>query len=155
MRLPQPLLLRIEFKFDLEHANHTISQIIQPLQRRMWKCCHGKRSIAFVIITDESSLELVKRLRLEDMSGVEDYSCHVAPIGAICKHGGMNTLATAIDNAWKEIGQRSHPEYMRQTKRFDPRIERRVEDRECGAIREMRVEPSSVRKPPKDSNRPK
>jgi hypothetical protein len=154
MRLPQPLLLRVEFVFELEHANHTIGQIIQPLQRQMWKCSHGKRSIALVVITEESALELVKRLRLDEMTAVEDYTCHVAPIGVICKHGGMNTLATAIGKAWEAVGQRSHPEYMRQTKRFDPRIERRVEDRQSGAIREMRVELAGVRKPPKDSNRP-
>jgi hypothetical protein len=141
MRLPQPLLLRIEFKFELEHANHAISQIIGPLQRQMWKCSHGKRSIVLVVVTEETSLELVKRLRLDEISAIEDYSCHVAPIGVICKHAGFSTLHTAITKAWDAVGQRRHPEYMRQTKRFDPRIERRVEDRERGAIREMGIEP--------------
>jgi hypothetical protein len=153
MRLPQPLLLRVEFAFDLERANHVIGQIVGPLKRQMWKCCHGKRSIAFVIITEESSLELVKRLRLSEMDAIEDYSCHIAPIGAICKHGGMNTLHTAVTKAWEHVGKRSHPEYVRQTQRFNPRIERRVEDRESGAIRQMSIEPPRMRKAPKDSDR--
>jgi hypothetical protein len=153
MRLPQPLLLRVEFAFELERANHAIGQIVGPLKRQMWKCSHGKRSIAFVIITEETSLELVKRLRLDEISALEDYCCHVAPIGVICKHGGINTLHTAVTKAWEAVGQRRNPEYVRQTKRFDPRVERRIEDRERGAIREMRVEPSRVRNPPHDPDR--
>lgn len=155
MRVKQPLLLRVEFAFPLENANHVVAKIIGPLQRQMFKCCHGKYSIALLVITDESALELVKRLRLGEISGIDDYSCHVAPIGAICMHGGINTLHTALTKAWDAVGQRRNPEYMRQTKRFDPRIERRVEDRESGAIRQMRVEPPRVRKPSQEPYGPK
>lgn len=153
MRVQQPLLLRVEFSFELEHANRVIGKIIAPLKRQMWKCSHGKRSICLLIVTDESSFELVQRLRLKQISGIEDYVCHVAPIGVICKYGGMNTLATALDKAWDAVGQRRNPEYMRQAKRFDPRVERRVKDRESGAIREMHVEPPTVRKPSQDFDR--
>jgi len=154
MRVKQPLLLRVEFAFPLDQANHIISQIIGPLKRQMWKCGHGKYSIAFVVVTEESSRELVKRLGLDDMHAVVDFSCHVAPIGVICKHGGFNSVHTAVTKAWETVGQRRNPEYVRQTKRFDPRVERRVEDRERGAIREVRVEPSRVRQTPKNPNRP-
>jgi hypothetical protein len=150
----QPLLLRVDFSFPLEKANHVIAKIIGPLQRQMWKCNHGKYSISFVVVTEETSLELVKRLGLADITGIEDYFCHVAPIGVICKHGGLNTLHTAITKAWNTCGQRRNPEYMRQTKRFDPGIERRIEDRERGAIREVNVEPMAVRKSPKDAYSP-
>lgn len=149
MSLPQPLLLRVEFAFELEKANHIIGQIIRSLHRKVWKCGYGKRSISFVVVTEESSLELVKRLQLDSFEAIEDYFCHVAPIGAICKHGSFNTLHTVLNQAWEHLGQRRHPEYVRQTKRFDPRVERRIEDRESGAIREMAVEPSRVREPPK------
>lgn len=150
----QPLLLRVEFPFPLEKADYIIAQIVRPLARPMWKCSHGKYSIALVIVTDESSRDLVKRLRLDEISGVEDYTCHVAPIGVICKHGGLSTLHTAVTKAWDSIGKRRNPEYMRQTKRFDPRIERRIEDRERGAVREVKVEPSGMRNPPKEPYRP-
>jgi hypothetical protein len=153
MRVKQPLLLRVEFSFPLENAQHVIGKIIGPLKRQMWKCSHGKYSIALLVVTEESALELVKRLGLSDISGIEDYTCHVAPIGAICMHGGMNTLHTALTKAWDAVGQRRNPEYMRQTKRFDPRLERRVDDRESGAIRQVKIEPSSVRQPPKNPDR--
>lgn len=152
--MQQALLLRVDFEFPLEKANHVIGKIIGPLQRQMWKCSHGKYSISLVVVTEESSCELVKRLRLDEITGIEDYFCHVAPIGVICKHGGMNTLHTAVTKAWNALGERRNPEYMRQIKRFDPRIERRIEDRESGAVREMRIEPLGMRKPPKDTHRP-
>jgi hypothetical protein len=153
MRLPTPLLLHVEFLFELENAKHVIANIIQPLKRKMWKCSHGKRSIAFVIITEESSAELVKRLKLGEMDAVTDFSCFIAPIGAVCKYGSFNSLNTALDEAWKEVGKRRHPEYVRQTKRFDPRVEWRVKDSERGAVREVRVEPTSMRQTPKDLDR--
>ena len=155
MRVRQPLLLRVEFAYPLEQADRVIGQIVKPLQRQMWKCSHGKYSISFVIVTEESSNELVKRLGLSNIEAIVDYTCHVAPIGVICKHGGFNTLHTAVTKAWYAVGQRRNPAYMGQSKRFDARIERRVEDRESGAIRQMRVEPPRVRKPPQDPYRPK
>jgi hypothetical protein len=154
MRVKQPLLLRVEFSFPLEKAQHVIGQIVRPLSWPWWKCSHGKYSISFVVVTEESSLELVKRLRLDEITAVEDYTCHTAPIGVICKHGGMNTLHTAVSKAWDAVGKRRNPEYVRQTKRFDPRFERRVEDRESGAVRQVKVEPPRARQPAKNPDRP-
>ena len=65
MRVKQPLLLRVEFAFPLENAQHVIGKIIGPLKRQMWKCSHGKYSIALLVVTEESALELVKRLWTE------------------------------------------------------------------------------------------
>ena len=45
------------------------------------------------------------------------------------------------------LGSGAIPKDMRQTQRFDFRIERRVQDSESGAIREMRIKPPSVRNP--------
>jgi len=153
MRLRTPLLLRLEFTYPLENADRVIGQIIKPLQRKMWKCAHGKYTISMVIITEESSSELVKRLQLDNIEAITDFSCNIAPIGAICKHGGMNSLHTALSKAWEEVGQRRHPEYVRQTQRFNPRIERRVEDPESGAICEMLVKPGRPGDKPKNLDR--
>jgi hypothetical protein len=57
-----------------------------------------------VIMTGESSRELVARLRLDGITSIADFSCHIAPIGAICKHGGISTLHSALDKAWKAVG---------------------------------------------------
>jgi hypothetical protein len=148
----QVLLLRVEFAFELEHANHAIGTIVRAFQRPMWKCMHGKRTIAFVVITDESSVELVKRLGLDQIGGIENYWCHVAPIAVVAKHGNLDSLDTAIDKAWDHAGKRHNPEYMRQAKRSDPYIERRVKHGMGGASVEMRIEPGAVRKSPQHPN---
>jgi hypothetical protein len=153
MQISQPLLLRLEFAYPLENANHVIGPLITSLKRKMFKCGHTKHGITLIVVTEESSRELVKRLGLDDNSSVIDYHCHVAPIGAITKHGGISPFYDALDKAWNAVGQRRNPEYVRQTKRFDPRIERRVKDPERGAVREMIVKVSGAGKPPQYPDR--
>ena len=150
----QVLLLRVEFPFELENCNHTIGQIIRSLKRPMWKCMHGKRTVAFVVITEESSLELVKRLGLHDMLGIENFWCHVAPIAVVAKNGFLDSLDAAIDKAWDYAGKRRNTEYMRQTKRSDPFVERRVKHGVGRASIEVGIEARGMRKPSKDSDRP-
>jgi hypothetical protein len=152
-RMQQVLLLRVELPFELEKCNHTIGRIITALKRPMWKCMHGKRTIAFVIITHESSLELVKRLGLYSMDDIDNFWCHVAPIGIIAKNGVLDTLDTAIDKAWEHAGKRHNPEYMRQTQRLDPLVVRRVKDGMGSASIEMRVKPRGMRDEPQNPDR--
>lgn len=134
----QPLLLRIEFAFEVEHAGYALKPIERAIGRDFWKCSHGKRSVAFVIVTQESSRELVGRLQLDAVTSIEDWSCHVAPIGAISKHGGLSTLHNALQKAWDTIGGRRSSAYSDQLKRFDPRRESRAVSREFGALRERK-----------------
>jgi hypothetical protein len=150
----QVLLLRTELRFELEDSNHVIGRIVTAIKRPMWKCMHGKRTIAFVVITGESSLELVKRLGLDAIDGVENYWCHVAPIGVVAKHGVLDSLGTAIDKAWEYAGKRRNPEYVHQTQRLDPYLERRVKDRMGGASIEVPVKRQAVRKPTRNPYRP-
>lgn len=119
-RPKQPLLLRLEFKFEIEHAGYALKPIEKAIFRDFWRCSHGKRSISFVILTQESSSELVTRLGLRDVTSLEDYTCHVAPIGAISMHGGLSTLHDALKKAWAAVGERGNPAYRQQRKRFDP-----------------------------------
>jgi hypothetical protein len=70
----QPLLLRLEFAFEIKHAGYALKPIERAIGRDFWKCSHGKRSIAFVILTHESSRELVSRLKLADVTSLEDYA---------------------------------------------------------------------------------
>ena len=131
-----PLLLRIEFMYELEHAAQAVKGIERPIGRDFWKCAHGKRSIAFVIVTTGLSVELVKRLNLDGVTSIEDFSCYVAPIGAICKHGGLSTFHDALGKAWASVGDYRSPAYRQQRQRFNPRTESRSDDREFGALRE-------------------
>ena len=142
-RPKQPLLLRLEFKFEIEHAGYALKPIERSIYRDFWKCSHGKRSISFVILTQESSRELVARLKLGEVTSLEDYSCHVAPIGAISKHGGLSTLHDALRKAWAAVGERGNPAYRQQRRRFDPRTELRSDDPHFGALRRDRCSPDS------------
>jgi hypothetical protein len=107
----------LEFAIEIEHAGYALKPIERAICRDFWKCAHGKR----VILTHESSRELVSRLKLADVTSLEDYCCHVAPIG----HGGMSTLHDALKKAWDAVGERRSPAYRRQRERFDPRKEMR------------------------------
>lgn len=144
----QPLLLRLEFAYPLENANHVIGSVLKALQRTAFKCGHTKYGITLIVVTEETSRDLVKRLGLNSETAIVDYHCHVAPIGAITKHTGICPFHDALDKAWNAVGERRNPEYMRQAKRFDPRFERRVKNPESGAVREMIVKPAGAGKPP-------
>ncbi len=137
-RARTPLLLRMEFTYELEHAARALKELEWSIKRDFWKCAHGKRSIAYVIVTAESSVELVKRLKLDDITSVEDFCCHIAPIGAICKHGGLSTFHDALKKAWDSVGHDRSPAYHQQRQRFNPRTESRSADREYGALRERK-----------------
>lgn len=133
-----PLLLRIEFKFEIEHAGYALKPIERAIGRDFWKCSHGKRSVAFVVVTNESSSELVRRLGLGDVTSIEDFCCHVAPIGAICKHGGLSTFHDALKKAWAAVGERRSPAYRQQRQLFNPRTETRSDSPGFGAVRGLR-----------------
>lgn len=131
----QPLLLHIELKFELDVAGYIVNPLARSIDRRYWKCCHGKRSLAFVILSEESSRELVRRLKLADITGIEDYSCYVAPIGAVTKHGGLSSLHSALNAAWDIVGGRRHPAFRDQSRRFDKFRDTRISNDEHGALR--------------------
>lgn len=138
MQRQQPLLLHIELKFEHEVASYIVNPLTRAIGRKHWKCCHGKRSLAFVVLTDESSRELVRRLGLADITGIEDYSCYVAPIGAVTKHGGFSSLHSALNEAWDSVGGRRHPAFRQQSRRFDRFRDDRISDPENGALRVRR-----------------
>jgi hypothetical protein len=102
----QPLLLRIEFKFDLEakDSQRAIGAVIRNIRRPAKAAMHCKRSCALVIVTSETSTEFLKRLRpvLEEMSAIDNYWCHVAPTAVVAKHGGLDPLVTRVAEAWEE-----------------------------------------------------
>jgi len=110
----QAHLLRVEFKYDLESKDSQVAvgTIIKNVRRPTKAAMHCKRSIALVIITPESSTELLTRLRpvLEQIGAVDNYWCHLAPPAVVAKHGGLDPLATRVREAWEEIrkGRKSY-----------------------------------------------
>ena len=101
----QPFVLRVEFISDLEESNKFIGQIIRAIQRPLWKGMHGRRTIAFVLVTHETGVELIRRLRpsLDSISYVDKYWLHVAPPAVLAKNGSLDPFATAVEKAWAFI----------------------------------------------------
>lgn len=141
-------LLHVEFKVDLEYAQRELKQVQGAIKRWALPCMHGKRSVAFVVITNETDAELVQRLRpaLDDVTA--NYRVHEAPKVVVARHGSIDTLVTRVGQAWDEIRKRRNPDHMRQ--RQASRSERPIYNRERGAIRQVSVEPLGVRQKPKE-----
>jgi hypothetical protein len=150
MRL-QPLLLHVEFKSDFEYSKREYLEVLRSIQRWAKPCMHQRRSICFVIVSAETSAELVKRLRPTLDSNTADYRCHPAPIAVVARHGSVDSLVTHVEAAWKEIGERGKPQHMRQSQFRSS--ERRIDNRQGGAIGQMIVEPRGSGKSPKNFDR--
>jgi hypothetical protein len=147
MRL-QPLMLHVEFKSDLEYSKREFGEVIRAILRWARPCLHQRRSVCFVIVTAETPTELVNRLRTALDGNTANYQCHTAPNAAIARHGNIDTLVTQITAAWREIGERRNSHHMRQPQGRG--TERRVDDRQRGAIGQMGVEPRGAGKSTKD-----
>jgi hypothetical protein len=111
----QVLLLRVEFKYELEDSNRAIGQIVRAFERHMWKGMHGKRTIGFVIATEETAADLIRRLRptLESVEGIDNYWCHVAPPAVVARHGFMDPLASNVAKEWEYVLERLQAKHMR------------------------------------------
>jgi hypothetical protein len=110
----QPFLLRVEFNVELDHAHKAIGQIIKAFQRPLWKGMHGKRTMGFVVVTHETGVELLRRLRpsLDEIGSIDQYWLHVAPSAILAKHGSLDPLATAIEKAQAFIREGSPKKHV-------------------------------------------
>jgi hypothetical protein len=114
------LLLRVDFKYDLEEVmKGGIGTVYKALERWAKPCMHGRATISFVIVTKETSTELYHRLRpaFEKMSSVENYWCYVAPSVAVASKGA-DPFVHWLDAAWKKARELNESEHMRKPKVF-------------------------------------
>lgn len=147
MRL-QPLLLHVEFKSDFEYSKREYLEVLRSIQRWAKPAMHGKRSVCLVILTAETSTELVKRLRPTLDSNTADYRCYAAPAAVVARHGSIDTLVTHVAAAHAEIRERRYSNNMRD--RQFSRSKRGVDYGKRSAIIQMPVEPRSAGKPTKE-----
>jgi hypothetical protein len=149
------LELRVDFKYDLERAGGDVGRIFKAFGRWAKPGMHGKCTVTFLVITTETSTELVKRLRptLDEITSIENYWCKVAPQVVVTKHG-IDPYSSYLELAWKRAREWNQPKNVRQPQRFNVIAERRVEDGERSASVKMTIEPRGMRKPPKNSDRP-
>jgi hypothetical protein len=151
----QVLELRVDFKYDLERARRDLARIYKAFGRWAKPGLHGKSTITFLLVTTETSTELVKRLRptLDEITSIDNFWCRVAPQVIVTKHG-IDPYSTYLDLAWKKAREWNQSKHMRQPQRLHVISERRIEDRERGAPVKMPIDSRGMRKPSKDSDRP-
>jgi len=160
MRQYAVLELRLDFRLNLEDRDVARERAEIERSIRCWRLPgrYSKNSISYVILTEETSAELVNRLDLpaivaDDHRRLENYWCNVAPTTGVARYGVNDPFITGIERAWARIRQRRHSDYMRDTQRDGRRTERRVENFPSSTIRKVGVEFPGVRKPPEDTHR--
>jgi hypothetical protein len=114
------LQLRVDFTVNLEDiVQRGIGAIYKGLGRWAKPCLHGKATITFLVVTQETSSELQSRLQptFEQMGSIENHWCHVAPNVAVGKRGG-DPFVHWLGAAWEEARKRNKPENMRKPQFF-------------------------------------
>jgi hypothetical protein len=123
-RTPQykVLLLRVILKVPIAHSTYVVSDVHRAINRNWcYPCMHSKQGVAFVILTEESATELLTRIRprLEAVTSVENYWCHIALEDMAARDGNLDPLRTYVLEAWEELRKRNKPDYFRQPERAE------------------------------------
>jgi hypothetical protein len=114
------LQLRVDFTVSLEEiVERRIGIIYKSFGTCAKPCLHGKATITFLVVTQETSSELRRRLEpaLEQMGSVDNHWCHVAPTVAVGKRGG-DPFVHWLGVAWDKAREWNKSEDVRQFKVF-------------------------------------
>lgn len=115
---------------------------------------HAKRSVAFVVETEETSAQLVERLRPVLVNErFRNYWCLSPGIDVIGKDGVMDPLTARVRQAYERVRQFNQAEYMRKPKRPKPVVERPVDNLVSPTAIKVSYRPRRKRKPPRQPNR--
>jgi hypothetical protein len=140
---------------DLEWLGREIKSIGIAIRRKWYPTLHSHRQVAFVIETDETSAQLVERLRpVLDTDGIENYWCFTPGADIISKNGFLDSFAGHVRTAFTNIRQRNQREYMRKPQWRKPAVERPMENLEGRASIKVNFRPKRKRKPPREPHRP-
>jgi hypothetical protein len=114
------LQLRVDFTVALEEVvSGRIGVIYKAMGRWAKPCMHGKATITFLVVTQETSSELQRRLEpaFEQMGSVDNHWCHVAPQVAVAKRGG-DPFVHWLDAAWDKARQLNNTQHMGKAQAF-------------------------------------
>ncbi len=149
------LLLLLACKRDLEWLGREVRAIGREIRRPMKPTLHSHRQVAFVIQTNETSTQLMERLRpVLDVDGIENYWCFTPGSDIASKNGVLDSLAGYVKKAFANVRQWNETEHMRKAKGWKPRIKRPIQNFESGATIKVNFRPRMKRKQPRDPNRP-
>jgi hypothetical protein len=111
----------LALKFDIEHVKSDLARLTKEIKCPLKPCMHGKRMIAYVIVTHETVDELRERIKqiLEELNGVDDYHIFPAPNPdhVVGRAGRVSPLAHWLRLGWLENRQFGKPDHMREPKR--------------------------------------
>jgi hypothetical protein len=110
---------------------------------------HSKQAVAFVILTEESPTELLRRIKvaLEKVTSVENYWCHSVFDDIVGRDGDFDPLRTYVLEAWEELRKRNKPEYFRQPERAEALIVGNMENLDRGTAIKMGIKGRRPGKP--------
>ena len=114
------LELRVDFTVALDDVmKGRIGAVYKAIGRWAKPCKHGKQTITFLVVTQETSTELTQRLKpaFEQMGCVEYYWCHFAPQSAVASTG-FDPYVHRLGDAWQKARERDNFQNVRKTKRF-------------------------------------
>jgi hypothetical protein len=120
MRQQTVLELRVDFKYDLEDIRQqAIGRIVKAIKRWTKPALHGRASCTFVLISNETSTELLRRMTatLEEIDSVDNYWCRAAPTVAVARNG-LDPYVHWLDAAWKQARKWNEEEDMRKSQVF-------------------------------------
>jgi hypothetical protein len=111
-------VLQLSFKCELENAARPIQLISREIGGWYRTAMHGRKAMAFVIMSKNSRTELIDRLRplLDSLYELENYWCFYAPSAIESKHGGIDPMTSRIIEGWDRVGQSREAEDVRHPK---------------------------------------
>lgn len=148
-------LLVVATKFDIEDHARDIFTIARAIKRYCKPVMHCKRSIAFVIETEETSAELMNRLMpVLKNDRLLNAWCMIPGPDIVGLDGSMDALTFRVSEAWIRVRQRNSAKNMGKTKRRKRWVEEPIEDLKSSAVVQVPVERIRMRKPPRNPDRP-
>jgi hypothetical protein len=147
------LILQVSTTVDIDHVRDKLASLMREIAR--WcKWVRESRLHTFIIITEESSLELRNRLSpfLIDKAGISAFYCCTASDDWVGYHGSMDAVRFHIDEARLEIRERSHPENMAQRDWRRRWSKRPVQNVPRNTVVKMPTGPYGLRKPPQNAD---
>ncbi|AMN43233.1 hypothetical protein [Rhodoplanes sp. Z2-YC6860] len=115
------MLLRVAFQYEIEKTASAIPRIVTAVKRWCRPAMHSKRMVGFVILTEETSEQLMDRLRptLESITAIENYWCHTILNDVVGRERNMDPLTFYVGEAWQELRKRNDPKYVRKPERAE------------------------------------
>lgn len=112
-------VLQVSFKFEFENVTRELETIGRAIGGWHRPAMHGRKSVAFVIVSKHTQEEITYRLRpiLDDMNAVDNYWCFRAPVAVESKYGAIDPMTSRIREGWERIRQGRESEHLRNTQR--------------------------------------